>query len=497
MKKTVLIVLASIVVLVLGAGFAGQAWLKGRFEKESLIAEMEAAWNCRAHLDSTTLTLGGSPAMVELHGLKLSPRDAEAGKPLGQRTPFPEQAALLSADRISLSMTLGDLVSRRINVKALHISGLNVRAEVSPEGVSNLDAMFDSPEDAAKAAAAPTAPAVAVTVPAEATLAVEPGTVDSAVVAAAPVEQPVVKGKGGSAALKKKKVKVAEDPLMASDLGMALEVEEASVEKGTVEIVDMGSATRTRLDGVSFALKGIDVNPGDLANHNRCGFEFSGTIKVDNPVNQVQGANFDVTGNGMLEPFEAQTGIWNPDLNLAVMIKKGGLLGGAPLAAQMKPKDLAKLKEFGLDLGTLALGGVLQEDASTEIHAVRSKLIVKKDTRLVFPDYEISLLSASWFNSPEDSHNTRGRLVASAELTNKLLGSAQTTLSERLGESLASIAIATVTATLLDEQKRLVLPFKSKGSLSKPEVGLDTALSGATDSLKDAGRDLLKGLLGN
>jgi len=511
MKKTVLIALASLVVLLVGGGIAGQAWLKGRFTKESIVAQMEAAWNCRAFLESTTVSLGSSPAMVELHGLKLAPRDEEAGKPLSQRSSFPDQAALLSADKVSLAITLGDLIVGKANVKRLHISSLNLRSEVDEEGDSNLDLMFESPEDAAEAEAETRADAQAVavppagiapvdgtTAPAPTDIVVRESGLQQAIGQGLPftTTEPSVSGKGGNQVKKKKKRKKPKTPLIAKDLYVALQVEEASVDNARIEVVDLGSHGRTTLEKVSFALKGIDVNPSDLASHNHCGFEFSGAIRVDNAQDQSQAASFEVLGNGTLQPFDVQTGIWNPDLDLAVTVKKGGLLGGAPVSSQMKPKDLAKLKDFGLDLSNLAIGGVLQEDASTEIHAVRSKLIVKKDTRLVFPQYEISLLDTSWFNAPEDQHIIRGRLIASSELTANILQQAQQTLTDRLGESLAAIATATVTATLLDEQKRLVIPFKSKGSLSKPEVNLDTALSGATDGLKDAGRSLLEGLLG-
>jgi hypothetical protein len=492
MNKKLLITFSSLLVLVIGAGLAGRAWLLGRFEKDAVIQQMESAWNCRAYLDHTSASLLSSPARVEFHGLKLALRDSEVAKPLNQRAPFVPESALLSVDKVSLAVSLQDLINGSLNVKELHLAGVNLRTVVDEEGESTLDVLFDSPQELAAAAQVPPSPATPI--PVSASLA-------SAPASEAPVVTPSItseagKGKGGSLP-KKRKVKEEKKPFMASDLGLALQVQVASVEQGRMEIVDRQSGTRTLLENVSLALKNIDVDPGNLAQHNHSDFDFAGKIGVDKPADKLQVASFEVSGNGSLEPFEAKTGLWSPDLDLAVLIKKGGLLSGAPLSSQMRPKDLEKLKDSGLDLSGLAIGGVLLEDASTEIHAVRgSKLIVKKDTILAFPQYEIAMLESSWINAPEDQHITRGRLVASPELTASMLEGARKTLVDKVGESLADLALTAISATLLDEQKRLVIPFKSRGSLAKPEVSLDTAFAGATDALKDAGKSLLEGLLG-
>lgn len=41
-------------------------------------------------------------------------------------------------------------------------------------------------------------------------------------------------------------------------------------------------------------------------------------------------------------------------------------------------------------------------------------------------------------------------------------------------------------STLMDSEKRLVLPFKAKGPMSKPDVQLDTVLNDIKDLLKDS-----------
>jgi hypothetical protein len=278
---------------------------------------------------------------------------------------------------------------------------------------------------------------------------------------------------------------------------VSLTVEEAGVQNANIEIISRKNGMRISLENVRFALTGIDVIPSDLANHNRCGFSFEGGIRVEQKGQKAPISDFNLVGNGSLRPFEISTGEWSPDLNLEVTIKKGGLIGGTLLAEQLDKKDLKKLTDYGLELGDIALGGVLQEDANTKVHHVRGRTFMKQDTRLVFPQYEITLLDKSWFNAQQDSHLVRAKLVVNQELSARVLEGAKTTLGAKYGESLASLGIGVLGTTLMDDQKRITLPFKSKGSLSKPDVDMDTLLNDVKDLLKDAGKSLLQGLLGN
>jgi hypothetical protein len=153
------------------------------------------------------------------------------------------------------------------------------------------------------------------------------------------------------------------------------------------------------------------------------------------------------------------------------------------------------MKDNGIDLGDIALGGVLGEDVSTVVHEVRGKLIVKKDTRLVFPQYEITLNDGTWFNAGEDAHIVRGSLIVGPELSTRILEQAKATANKKLGDGLGDLAVQALKATLMNAQGQLVLPLKSKGRMSKPEVSLDSKLNDAKDVLKDAGKSLLNGFL--
>ncbi len=493
MKKKVLLTLSCLALLMVGGIWGGQAWLKGRLEKSSLVKLMENAWNCRAHLDDTSVSLFSTPATVKLLGLKLAPRDEQIAQPLDSRLPLATDAATITAGEVVLSIQLTDLLSGTLNIERLHIDGLNVRNKVDEQGHGDLEGIFhSSPEEVATTTNEP--------LPEPAPITFSGSGASTAPVADSP-PPPTQSIPAQSKPIKVPKPDKAEKSGMAaSELRINLAVKSADITNGHFESVDLKGRTHTTIKDITFALTDIDIAPGDLANHNRCHFALEAKLRVEKDEPKSVLADFALTGSGDLAPFDTSTGLWNPDTDLAVTLRKGGLLGGTMLEKQMGKKDLEKLKEYGVQLGDIAIGGILQEDAITQIHALPGgKMIVKQDTTLAFQQYQITVLEKTWFNAPADQHSAKAKLTVSPELTIRILSDAEKALKEKFGtELLAKAAIALVRGTLMDSQKRLVLPFKAKGSMSKPAVDtdLDAALKNVQDLLKDQGANLLKGLLG-
>src|ERR1700746_1637161 len=105
MKKKVLVTLGSLLALLAVLAVGGHAWLKSWVTRSKLIAQMEAGWNCRADLASTSLSLVRSPALVEIRRLRLVPPDDEVAKPLASRAAINPTQVLLSAETIDLAVT--------------------------------------------------------------------------------------------------------------------------------------------------------------------------------------------------------------------------------------------------------------------------------------------------------------------------------------------------------------------------------------------------------
>ncbi len=466
MKKKVLYILAVLVLVALGGIFGGQAWLKSRFEKEALIAQIERQLNCRVQIDGSSASILCSPAKVELLGIKFASRDSEVEKPVKLRAKLGDNLVAVSAERAVLLVVLSDLIKGKVNIKSLKFEGVGVRGGFDKEGRNSLQPIFVSPNK-------------------------KKLTSDDQSHATDPAEgkKPHEKKEPGT------KAEEEERPFHAGDLPVSVMVDVAGISNAQLDFSDERHGTRMMIENVRFDLKDMDVNPVDLAKHNRCQMEFDGQILLKKTGVVLPLMDFTFRGDGTLKPFDVQSGEWSPDVWLRVKLQKGAVLGGTPMKEQMRENDSKKLKDYGLDLGNIALGGVLGEDADTEIHRVRDKLIVKKDTRLVFPQYEITLADGSWFNGHQDEHRANGNLLVNADVTANILNQSQKALAVKYGDTIASLAMSLLNTALLDDQKRLVLKFKSRGKLSQPEVSLDNVLNDIKDLLKDTGTSLLNGLL--
>jgi len=493
MKKKALYILGSIVVVLGGLLFGGQAWLKGRFQKDALVQQIESEWNCRAELDSSTISLFSSPAKVELKGLRMAPRDGEVEKALARRAPLDPKTVEASIDHTELSVELWDLIHGKVNIKKLRFEGLGLRGEVDDDGKSSLRTLFSSPDKTPRV--------VKVGPEKDQNLTVTAGDahIKGVKVEDAEDKKPKKedKDKGEPEKPEKKaEAKVAKEekkgePFKAGNMPVSLQVDEAGIYNGRVEISDRGHGTHTVMDRLRFELKDVDVNPADLAGHNLCKLAFDGVVKLTKDDSAASAANFDLNGTGKVKPFDAD-GELNPDLTLEVMLHKGSQLGGATIKESLRKKDAEKLNEYGIDLSDIALGGVLGEDVTTEVHTFNGKVIVKKDTKLVFPQYQITILEDSWFNSRADIHKVRAELVVAPELSARIWDLVKQKLTEKYTSIAADLADGLLKPVLFKEG-RLVIPFRSSGSLSKPEPNFDNFLGEITDFFKDIKTKLLFG----
>jgi hypothetical protein len=100
----------------------------------------------------------------------------------------------------------------------------------------------------------------------------------------------------------------------ADALGLAIIVKEAGIENGSMFIHNRASSskTKTRIDNLHFLLSDIDVDPADLAAHNRVNLNLSAHItvearaKLDGQMQDVQFADLHPAGNRGFGPLQSQ-----------------------------------------------------------------------------------------------------------------------------------------------------------------------------------------------
>lgn len=475
--------------VVLGvAGFAGlHAWLSARLSKEALVEQMEAAWNCRAQIDEAKLVLLSSPARLDVAGCKIAKRDAETEKALSKRTPLDPGNVEVSIDHAVLEVKLQDLIARRLNVQQLSLADIAVREEIDKEGRSSLGELFKKPPKTPADQAAPAVvdagkPTVSVTanIP-------EAKAQDAATKLAAP-SSPVMAQDSD----------VSQQPegetFTAAELGFEIRVDRASLERAWLHMVNRKNTTTTDIKELRFAISEIDVNPDDLANHNRCNLAIGGRITVGDRIKLPDGQWRDVSlidlvmdGAGAMRPFDPASGHWNAATSLDLKLRKDSVVAGYMKLGETGSKDLKKLEDYGIDLGDVTVGGPLLVDADIRVMFENNRITFRDDARFAMPEYELEIRKDSWLNNFEDEHDIQFRLICGPALRDKVAAAAEKSgLDKQQVEALIKM--------LSDEKGRLFFDFQSTGKLSKPNPKPDMKrlLNRVIEGL---GESLLKGLI--
>lgn len=454
MKKLVRVglIVAALGVTALGGGMW---WVKGQFSREAVERQLQAVCAGRVTLGASELELWSSPARWRLRDLQVH---ARAGRD-GQAEPPKEP--VLSLEEAVLEVALADLISGTLDVRRLNLTGLSVEEYVSPEGVSDLQAVLAKPGAQAKVTVVTEGKPEAEKKPK-----LEPGE------------------KAGSTVFK------------AEQLGLTLRVREARLSRGRLFIHNRVNKTKTRLEDLSFALTEIDIDPANLAAHNQAGLELAvkvtmeGRGKVDGEMRDVTFAKLDVNGRGKMQPFHEETGEWSPVSDWELTLAKGSVLAGYMTLGQADADVTKKVKDFGLDISGLPMGGELLEPAVLKMAFSENRFLIREDARFQMPEYEVRMAKDSWLNSAEDAQDLVVRMVCGEKLDKQL---SERVLASGIPEKMAG----SVLKAFQDEVvKRLAFDLRVAGKMTRPDVkpAWDKALERL---LKDGGGldGLLKGLI--
>ena len=480
MKKLTWILISLSGVLVLGGGggwFLTKAWLEKTLTADSIAEQLEKEWNCRAEVKGLSVDLLASPAVVSLEELRLSPRDEEVGKPLSQRKEVTSPGVLI-AGGVWTTIRWSDLMRGRLHVEKFTISHLWMREEITPDGRSMMETVFSKPLRPTGTEETPAAM--------EAVSAAEPAAVPELPKASEPVaSEPKASAAKGN------------ETTGGSELPLGLIVDEFSIAKIEGHVLNRQSKTRTALNA-QLRLSGIDVDPRDLAHHNRCVVELSGDIdhaarmKVDGETKEVPVGKFAFDGGGTVQPFDVASGGVNPTAVVTMVLKKGSQFGGVTTIGEAAGKDktFSSIKgNLGIDIDDVKVGGILQNDATAEMRLQNGKVEFVKDLRVEFEDYAVGVRPGSWLNGSADDHEMIIQLVPDEELASKI----KTGVASKLGDGLAK----TVFSVFADGEGRMVFDFISSDRLSKPKIKLGGQAGAIEQMFKGLGGGLLNQLLKN
>ena len=449
MLKLALKVLAVLVLLALAAPFVAAMWLQSYVSPEYLVKVTEESCDCRAQLDSSSLTLFSWPPTLRLNGIKIAPRDEFSGTPLKDRPPLenaPVQVNLAYAELLS-----DDVLHGRITPNLIRFVGVEVQETLDPKTGSSLEKLFLPPGSRAALAAAgdvPRAIPVAEVAPppdvsAPRTYPVDP----SPVLAETAPEAPPAKKPG--------RIPLREIRLEEAHFHITNKAVDAQID---ADIRDL-----------EFVMSNIDVDPDDLANHNhmkaslKAKVTVKGQAKVQGQMKPVQFADVTLHGTGDIVPLEPTTITWKPSANLSLAFARGSVIGGHMTLGDAAGDKLDKLKEHGIDLSAVRLGGTLTEDATANVFYDREALFFRTPTRIAMPDFEFTVKQDAWISVTRDAQFMPVRVVFGPAIREPLV---QGIAAKGLGDTITRGIISMIS----DERGNPFVDLVITGSLSKPEV---------------------------
>ncbi|MCB1211815.1 MAG: AsmA family protein [Verrucomicrobiales bacterium] len=464
----VLALLGFLLVLVL----AGATWwLRSLVTKEALVQQIEEACNTKAEIDDVDFSLFSSPAHLTLTNVRLSAIDAPP-----EAAPTP-----ITIGQADLQISLMSLLSKQVLIHQLILRNLDVKEYISPEGVSTLQALFKksakdkSSSDSSSVASKPKSASAG-----------KPAAPDPKATPALPDAPPL----GSHVAAGKSNAADNHPATFHADaLGLAIIVKEAGIENGTFFVHNRASSTKpkTRIDGLHFLLTNIDVDPANLAAHNRVSISLEAHItvearaKLDGDMQDVQFADLHLRGSGDVAPFDPATKELRPNSLMSVVLAKDSVVAGHMKLGQADAKSLQKREKYGLNLGELPIGGPLTEDLNLRMQIEDGRMTILENVVLGLPEYQIRVEGGSWLNPSADLHELHLQLVCGPTLEGILVEGMKQHATENLVEPIRK--------ALQNDDGHMAFDLISYGPLSRPrylpgyERPLDKLLNEHADEL--------------
>lgn len=454
----------SLIVGLLCLGLFGLGWWSvGHFvTKEQLVSQIEAATSATVSIDSMQTSLLSFPATVTLTQVKLLPRDPAASK------------SGINIDLVTLKISLIDLLFGKTSIDQILISGVNIRDEISKEGVSPLAQMLGKYESQDEIHL----------VVAESRQATTPVPSVSAETQAPPPPVEDIR-------------ETPEPPAPApAPKGPSLFLREAVIENVNAHIADRKRIKKNDFEGIKLRIFDTDIDPSNLAQHNTGKVELSGTIKVqgrkkvDGQNQDVQELNLTFQADGVVQPFNAASGLLDPQATLTARLLKGSQIAGHMTVGEMgkgddglgKVKDLLGIDLLGIDLKDIPLGGLLQQDLTAKLVIAGSRIEWLEEAILDFPDYRFQMKAGSWLDDAE--HHQQILVLPSKAFSDRIIDG----VKAKRGEDLAK----TILTIFPGPEGQIAFDILIRGPRNKPSVTVTTETLGR--AIQALGGGLLNGL---
>ena len=464
LRKILLWVVLPLVALLVIAVVVVTMLVSSSLTRDAIAERIESEKNCRVLLDSVDASLLGGK--IVLNNLVLLERDehADAGTPLDDRPPPAASQTGIRVKRVEMNAKLIDLLKKKVTVHDLTFDGLDVSFLINRENEDDsttLDGLFDPPQ--------------------------------------------TISGKpNNDYAEKKKRREVAKarsmlkpddpareelDTFNIEELPLPATMDKLVIKNSSVFMKIRKDKTRIRLYDINLTLTDLDIDPDDLANHNKARLGLDCRLDVTGRDKVTVYADLDLHGEGDIAPFDTATGLFNPNLITRATIKEGSEIFSLPLIKKLA-SALDKLKKAGLDVTDLEDTLVVKEDATLRLGWRDAVLQTADPVSVNLNGHHLQMEAGSWLHTGSNEHKINGELTFSQNTSDSAFGRANAFLAklELLDEATVK-QIADLLFSPVTKNGRLYVPFVSSGDFGRPKVRPRVELVDLSDLLKDEAKE--------
>lgn len=454
--KKIKITLITIVVILVGLIASSGFLLRSFVTPDFIVSQIESNLNCRAELKSVSFNLFSVTSSVKLEELKLASRDMEADKGTSLKDRKPLKDSSVSIRLVELKVSLLPLLEKRLELKKFQILEPILNISVLPDG-NSLSQLFQTPKMVNGK--------------------LNPNYNKK--------EEPEDKGKEGKEGENK--------PFSIKEFPFAAKLEEIGIDKGLITIFIQETKQTFKVSDFNLLISYIDINPLDLKNHNSIDVKTSLLFAAVGRDKSNSG-ELKIKINNKIQPFEIESGRVNPVIGLDIQLLKSSYLEAAILMDVVLNK-LGVLSSFGAKFEKLNPKVELEKDVKFKASYSNGALTTKDDIVLSTKDFDYSLKQESWFHFTNNQHLFLSTILLSKEKSAAPLKGVEVFLSspqvKQTGLKPEELKQKILGSILKGD--RFNIEFKSKGSITSPEVELASSFPSLESLLKNSLLDGLKG----
>ena len=411
--------------------FAAIIAVKSIVTREFLVERIEESISSKVEIGKVHVSLLSFPARITLSNVSLSPLSSAE-----------DNDASIQVERVDLRVSLFALLMREVDVKSITVSGADIETTYREEGGHSIESLFEDPE---KDTSDPS----------------EPSSLD---------------GESKSFNAFKQKDFVAR-------LG------NLTIENSRAHILLENMGVKLFCKNVNVVLSEMKIDPNKLEETDVAQLDVSADVRVDSVKGWQYGELF-LRGEAVARIFNSQTGEAEPDVEGDFSLTQDSWLNTRIPFITHAWSTLSILEQVGVQVSGLPERARFGRSEAIAARYHLGKITVRKPLSIWVADWEIAALEKSWLDTGTDEHEAFAELLASESASEGFLSLMRKGV-DFLPERVREVVIQNIREKLY-RYDRLLVPMKSTGDFSDPDIRPSGEIPDLAESAEEAGKELLK-----